>query len=348
MHEQAIERAQIDADLAQQRYMMVDPGNRLVADTLESQWNEKLRALATAQENKERYRHQHQTVLDNTLRDRLVAMTTDFQQLWADPATSDRERKRMLAYLIEDVTLVKFQAEGFTKLHVRFNGGRTETLTTLNPKSSAQKVKTPAEIVTLVDQLLDDHIYAEIAELLNEQGLRPGGSARPGCHDARFSATRVAYLVHRYGLRSRYDRLRARGLLTAKELAQRLGVHEHTVWSWAQHGIINPTCLQRSGVFIRRSRVQIRRSNTVAGGINWLIGQPQTIKIPFSVKVLLINRKRCSMNRVSWCIAKTPGRHKRALLSWWHDGYGRRKRPPPAGFDPAAGDRSPPSHRSHV
>jgi DNA invertase Pin-like site-specific DNA recombinase len=238
LHEQAIERAQIEANLAQRRYLMVDPGNRLVADTLEADWNEKLRALASAQEDKERHGRDNQAVLDDALRDRLVAMATDFQQLWADSATSDRERKRLLAHLIEDVTLVKFQAEGYTKMHVRFQGGKIETLTALNPKSSAQKVKTPPEIVALVDQLLDDYIYAEIAELLNAQGLRPGGSARPGCQEARFSAARVAYLVHRYELRSRYDRLRARGLLTAKELAERLQVHEHTIWSWAQHGII--------------------------------------------------------------------------------------------------------------
>ena len=50
----AVERAQIDADLAQRRFMLVDPNNRLVADTLESQWNDKLRALATAQEERER------------------------------------------------------------------------------------------------------------------------------------------------------------------------------------------------------------------------------------------------------------------------------------------------------
>lgn len=238
LHEQAIARAQIEANLAQRRYLMVDPGNRLVADTLEAHWNEKLRALASAQEDKERHGRDNQAVLDDALRDRLVAMATDFQQLWADSATSDRERKRLLAHLIEDVTLVKFQAEGYTKMHVRFQGGKIETLTASNPKSSAQKVKTPPEIVALVDQLLDDYIYAEIAELLNAQGLRPGGSARPGCQEARFSAARVAYLVHRYELRSRYDRLRARGLLTAKELAERLQVHEHTIWSWAQHGII--------------------------------------------------------------------------------------------------------------
>ena len=56
----------------------------------------------------------------------------------------------------------------------------------MSPKSSAQQVKTPPGIVELVDKLIDKHIYSEIAELLNEQGYRPGGSARGGRHDARF------------------------------------------------------------------------------------------------------------------------------------------------------------------
>jgi hypothetical protein len=38
----AIERAQIEADLAQRRFMLVDPSNRLVADTLEAEWNDEL------------------------------------------------------------------------------------------------------------------------------------------------------------------------------------------------------------------------------------------------------------------------------------------------------------------
>ena len=50
----AIERAQIEADLAQRRFMLVDPNNRLVADTLEGEWNEKLRVLAKAREDRER------------------------------------------------------------------------------------------------------------------------------------------------------------------------------------------------------------------------------------------------------------------------------------------------------
>ena len=63
---------------------------------------------------------------------------------------------------------------------MRFKGGKTETLTTPNPKSSAQQIKTPPNIVQLVDKFLDDHIYAKIADILNEQGFRPGGSAGRG------------------------------------------------------------------------------------------------------------------------------------------------------------------------
>ena len=114
----------------------------------------------------------------NAVRERLIAMTVDFKKLWADPDTPNRERKRLLAHVIEDVTLVKLPAEGTTKVHVRFKGGKIQTLTTMSPKSSAQQVKTQPGIVELVDKLLDNHVYSEIAELLNQQGYRPGEAAR--------------------------------------------------------------------------------------------------------------------------------------------------------------------------
>src|SRR5947209_19369359 len=92
----AVERAQIEADLAQRRFKLVDPGNRLVADTLEREWNDKLRALATAREERTRARQRNDVVLDDAIRQRLAALTTDFRKLWDDPATANRERKRLL------------------------------------------------------------------------------------------------------------------------------------------------------------------------------------------------------------------------------------------------------------
>lgn len=238
LRNRAVERAQTDADLAQRRFMMVDPGNRLVADSLEREWNERLRTLEKAREERERGEQEDRVTLDEAIRRRLVAMTTDFKTLWADPRTPNRDRKRLLAHIIEDATLIKHPEEGTTTFHIRFKGGKTETLTTQNPKSSAQQVKTPPQLIALVDKLLDEHTYPEIAERLNEQGFRPGGLVRLGRADPRFTALRVSYVAKTYGLRPRYDRLRDRGLLTKQEAAARLRIHEHTLVRWAKSGIV--------------------------------------------------------------------------------------------------------------
>ena len=56
LRRQHVERARYDADLARDRFMQVDPKNRLVADALEADWNERLRALTAPQEQYERQR----------------------------------------------------------------------------------------------------------------------------------------------------------------------------------------------------------------------------------------------------------------------------------------------------
>ena len=235
----AIERAQIEADLAQRRFMLVDPSNRLVADTLEAEWNDKLRALAQAREERERGRQQDQLVLDDAIRQRLVAMTTDFKKLWNDPSTPNRERKRLLAYIIEDATLIKLPMEGITKIHVRFKGGKTETLTTLNPKvigaagqdaarrssnsstSSSTITSTPKSPTSSISK---DFVPAD----------RPDRGAAalvsPRC------ASPISSIDTRFALAT--TRLRDRGMLTKAEAAARLGIHEATLIRWAEHGII--------------------------------------------------------------------------------------------------------------
>ena len=46
-----LERARYDAELARRRYLKVDPDNRLIADALEADWNERLRQLDALQRN---------------------------------------------------------------------------------------------------------------------------------------------------------------------------------------------------------------------------------------------------------------------------------------------------------
>jgi DNA invertase Pin-like site-specific DNA recombinase len=227
LRRQEVERARHEAELARRRYMQVDPDNRMVADTLEADWNAKLRALADAQERCEQKR-QIDRALDEEQRRQIVALATDFPRLWRDPQTPDRERKRMARLLIEDVTLLK--ADDIT-VQVRFKGGATQTLSVPLPQPSWMKRQTPSEVVTTIDRLLDDHTDREIAELLNERGLTSGDGRR-------FHPTMVARIRVAHGLKNRYLRLRARGLLDEREIAKRLHVKRCTIKIWRRAGLL--------------------------------------------------------------------------------------------------------------
>jgi len=105
LRQMQVERAQYEANLAQRRYLRVDPDNRLVADVLEAEWNAKLRALEQARAEAERQQQQDQAVLGDAERQAIGKLASDLPRLWRDERTPNRERKRIVQLLIEDVTL---------------------------------------------------------------------------------------------------------------------------------------------------------------------------------------------------------------------------------------------------
>jgi hypothetical protein len=203
LHRRAVESARYEADLARRRYLQVDPANRLVADELEAQWNCALQQVVDAQATFDRQRQRDRLSVDAEARARILALATDFPRLWHDPHTPDRERKRMIRLLMEDVTLIK-TAEGLT-VHLRFRGGAATTLTLARALNAWQLRETSTEIVALIDQLLDTHTDAAVATILNERGYL-SGTREP------FHRGVVQHIRHSHRLRSRYARLRARGL----------------------------------------------------------------------------------------------------------------------------------------
>lgn len=231
-----VDGAQYEAELARRRYMKVDPDNRMVADTLEADWNAKLRALADAQDRAEQHRQAERSV-DEEQRSRVLALATDFPRLWNDPRTPDRERKRMARLLIDDVTLLK--AANIT-IQIRFKAGATRTLSIPLPKPAWMTRKTSSEVVAAIDRLLDDHTDREVANLLNERGMASGTGKR-------FQAPLIARIRDAYGLKDRYTRLRARGYLDQREIAKRLRVQPCTIKIWRRAGLLRAHCYNDKG-----------------------------------------------------------------------------------------------------
>lgn len=226
---QQVERAQYEADLARRRYMRVDPENRLVADSLEAEWNSKLRTVTEAQRERERQRQQDRQALNDQQRAAILALATDFPRLWRDSNTPDRERKRMTRLLLEDVTLLRADT---IVLQIRFKGGATRTLTVPLPLNAWQQRVTSPEVVRDIDRLLENNTYGQIAAILNEREIRSG-------EGKRFSARIVARIRKHYSLTPRYDRLRAAGMLTVQEMAALLGITPQWVKIWNRHGLLH-------------------------------------------------------------------------------------------------------------
>jgi DNA invertase Pin-like site-specific DNA recombinase len=228
LRKQQVERAEYEANLARRRFMNVDPDNRLVADTLEAEWNKKLRNLQDANDYYETHRHQESEKLKTIQQKEVLKLAKNFPTLWKNPKTPIREKKRMIRFLIEDVTMTRKEE---IALNVRFKGGATKTLKLPLPLKGWQYNMTDPEIVKTVDALLSDHTYAEIATILNKRGYKSG-------QGHRFDRTAVKGITHNYKLKTRFSRLRATGKLTADEVAKLLRVTVATVRRWGKKGII--------------------------------------------------------------------------------------------------------------
>ena len=87
------------------------------------------------------------------------------------------------------------------------------------------------EVIAEIDRLLDQHTEGQIAVILNERGLRTT-DGKP------FHCRIVARIRRAYRLKTRYDRLRAAGMLTLAEMAKLLGTTIGTVKQWGRHGLL--------------------------------------------------------------------------------------------------------------
>jgi hypothetical protein len=126
-----VERARYHADLTRRRYLAVDPANRLVADTGEADWNTALRALNDAKDACGTAQNAATANLAEIQKNRIRTLVTDCPAIWNDPATPQRERKRMTRLLLTDVTVTR-NAKTIT-CNMRWQGGQDRTITLPDP-----------------------------------------------------------------------------------------------------------------------------------------------------------------------------------------------------------------------
>src|SRR5438552_13599540 len=187
-HRRQVEQARYHASKAERRYMAVDPDNRLVARGLETEWEQALRDLATAEAELARRETARPKVLSPHERAAILALGDDLGQVWDAPTTTDKDRKQLLRTLLDEVniTLQRDDPGPHARLVLRWKGGAISELT-VPLRRRQPKIRTSEDTISLIRRLAVHYPDAQIAGILNRQH-------RTTARGLSFTANRVASL----------------------------------------------------------------------------------------------------------------------------------------------------------
>lgn len=228
-HRMRIAKLQYEADLAGRQYMHVDPANRLVACTLEKNWNDKLMQLQIAGDEYDRKYKNNPLELDPGIRDQLLGLIKDFSKVWYNSRTPQRDKKRIVRLMINDVTLVKDEV---ITIKIRWRGGAHTIMEIPKPLSAPLERITPGDAVDRIKQLSTDCTSKQIIDILNREGYATGTKQK-------FGINNLQHIMSTYGIKTYYRRLREGGKLTSEEVAKMLGICTTTVIQWYKAGLLN-------------------------------------------------------------------------------------------------------------
>jgi len=253
--EKRLERAHYESERVRRQYDAVEPENRLVARTLERQWEEALVAEEHLGNDYAQFLAAEPTPLTHDERERIRQLAEDIPALWSASTTTDAERQAIVRQLVERVIVTVVGESERVNTEIHWAGGQRTRTQIARPVARLEQLSYYPEllkrVVCLHQEGLDD---VEIAGRLNAEGWRPAKRRDT------FNAPMVANLLIRRGLSSGSVRQQCTANLergadewTLKELALELEMPPITLHAW-----------------IRKARVQARKVKHAGHGL-WLL-----------------------------------------------------------------------------
>lgn len=233
---QRLERASFETERAQRQYNAVEPENRLVARTLERQWEAALAAEEALKAQYHRFLAEQPATLSMAEREAIRRLARDIPVLWRAPTTTPADRQTIVRQLIARVIVTIEGESEKVDLQVHWIGGHATQTSLIRPVARLEQLSYYPELLQRVA-----HWHAQgdnalqIAEQLNAAGWHPAKRR------ATFNASMVLALLSRQGIRCTrrspaHEVPRQTDELTLHELAQRLAVPAMTLYAWLRKG----------------------------------------------------------------------------------------------------------------
>ena len=228
-----LERARIHAERARRQFDACEPENRLVARTLEREWEQRLTEVRRA----EQALAATSTRRPAPLTDEEIAWCrragADLRQVFDAPATGHRERKQLLRAIITEVVVTVDRERHFAALRIVWEGAAITEHSVPLPRTGSHTRATDQDTIALVRRLAEHHPDAQIAAILARQGRLTG-------HGNAFTAARVHALRTHHKIEAPRVRPTPQDgdMVTVAAAAGALGVSTATVHRWLREGFI--------------------------------------------------------------------------------------------------------------
>jgi len=230
---QKLQRAHYDVELAQRRYQAVDPDNRLVAATLERQWEDALRCERELQEESHRCRRQSFPQLSTEDQARITALASDIPALWHSPKTTNVDRQAIVRCLVDRVVVHVERNSEQTEATIHWAGGYESRIAFARPVAAYGQRSDCDQIMVRIVSLRDAGKSLEAtARILNEEGFTPLRIGRS------FNSDVVRGILRKRKLcaQDHDDSLLRRGEWWLRDLADEVGMPWQTLRDWVANG----------------------------------------------------------------------------------------------------------------
>lgn len=233
---QRLERADYETTLTRRRYEAVDPDNRLVARTLERDWEGALIAKQALTDEHQRALSRQPEWLTEVEKDRVRRLAEDIPAIWSATSTTARDRQSIARMMLDRVIIRVVGQTERAEVECHWAGETVTKHALIRTVRRFEQLETFEQLMIRITELRAQGATAQrIADKLNASGWRP---PKKGAFDAPM----IRKLMQRKGLGTKrpiwsgHIPRRNDDEVTLQELADELGAHRMTVYGWLRRG----------------------------------------------------------------------------------------------------------------
>ena len=168
-----LQQAEYEAQRMFKQYDQVDPDNRLVADTLEQRWNEKLTSVEDIKQ-----RISALDIMKPTLSEQdkcaITRLGQNFSDVWSHPSSDVAMKKKIIRCLIKEIIVDIDEENQLLKFIIHWDGGAHSSVDIPRPLPANLAHKTSEENIDIITKMAPRHNDTQIARVLSILGRKTG------------------------------------------------------------------------------------------------------------------------------------------------------------------------------